>query len=116
MSASPSDIMTTLKNIVLALNEASNIYRQVQGISTAEKISAPTVIKSSPGRVASVSVTTAGSTAGTMYDAVSLTDTTSPFYIIPAAIGTTPYIVNLPTDSGIVVVPGTGQVLTVSFS
>lgn len=115
---SVSDILTTLKNLVVALNAATEAFNNVNGVSTKEGITAPVVIKSSAGRVASVSVIVAGSGPGMIYDSVQTSITTAPLWVIPAAAATNgePYFVNMPTDSGIVVVPGTGQTVTVSWS
>lgn len=113
-STSLSDLLTALKNVVTALNNATLAYRQVNGISTAEALTAQTVVKTSAGRVASVSVIVAGSAPGTLYDASQPNITLAPIYVIPNTIGV--FVVNLPTDTGLVVVPGTGQTVTVSWS
>jgi hypothetical protein len=117
-NVSPSDILTTLKNVVLALNGATTAYRQVNGISTKEGITVPTVVKTTPGRVASVSIIVAGSTTGMLYDANQLGITLAPLWVIPEAAKTDgqPYVVNQATDTGILVVPGTGQSVTVCWS
>lgn len=115
---SVSDILTTLKNLVAALNFAAQSFNNVNGVSTKEAVSVPTVVKTTPGRVCAVSIITAGSAAGIIYDATNLNTTTAPLWVIPAAAASNgqPYVVNMPTDSGIVVVPGTGQTLTLSWS
>src|ERR1700682_3543662 len=105
--ASLSDIVTAIKNLVTAVNGMTQAYLAVNGQSTTENIKAPTVVKTSAGRAASVSVTTAGSATGTLYDAAQLNIVTAPLFVIPAAVGL--YTVNLPTNSGLVAVPGTGQ-------
>jgi hypothetical protein len=116
MSASLSDILTSVKNIVTALaTEAAN-YLNVNGQVCTSGLIAPTIVKASAGRIASVSVIVAGAATGLIYDATSLTDTTKPLYVIPMAVGTAPYVVNLPASFGIVVVPGSGQTVTVSWS
>ncbi len=112
--ASISDILTTLKNLVEAVNNASRVYLNVNGVSTTETISAPTIVKSSPGRIAAVSVTTAGSTTGLIYDSAVLTNLTKKLYVIPDTVGF--YSVPLPANYGVVVVPGTGQIVTLSWS
>jgi len=116
-TASTSDILTTLKNLVVALNAAARAFIDVNGVSTAEGITAPTVVKTTPGRVASISIIVAGSTTGMLYDSPNLTQS-APLWVIPAAGATNgePYVVNMPTDSGLMVSPGTGQTVTVSWS
>jgi hypothetical protein len=112
--ASLSDILTAAKNLVIAVNNLAQTYLAVNGRSCTENIKAPTVIKSSPGRVASVSVTTAGSTTGMLYDATQIGVITAPLYVIPAAVGL--YVVNLPTNVGLVAITGTGMTMTVNWS
>jgi len=113
-NVSPSDILTTLKNIVTALNDASQAYLNVNGQQNLASITAATVVKSTPGRVATVSVIVAGSAVGKVYDATSASATTNPIFVIPTTVGLT--VVNIPTLYGIVVAPGTGQTLAVSYS
>lgn len=116
--ASLSDILTAIKNLVVALNGATQAYKQVNGLSTTEAIKVATVVKTSAGRVASVSIITAGSTSGMIYDSASTQVTSAPLWVIPEVANANgePYVVNLPTDSGILVVPGTGQSITISWS
>lgn len=114
--ASLSDILTPIKNIVTALATEAQNYLNVQGAVNAAGITAPTIVSSKAGRIASVSVIVAGSGAGSIYDAVSLSDTTKPIYIIPTAVADEPYVVNMPISFGIVVVPGGSQTVTVSYS
>jgi hypothetical protein len=115
--ASLSDLLTAVKNLVIALNGATTAFKQVNGLSTLEGITGPTVVKATSGRVASVSVIVAGSAAGAIYDSASLTQTNQ-LWVIPATAASTgePYVVNLPCDSGILVVPGSGQILSLSWS
>lgn len=117
-TASTSDILSATKNIVLALATAAQNYLNVQGATNAAAITAPTVIKASAGRVAQVSVIVAGSGTGFIYDGATLTATTKPLWVIPESAKSDgePYVVNMPASFGLLVVPGTGQTLTVSFS
>lgn len=117
-NVSLSDILTALKNLVLAVNANTALVASINGISTKEGITAATVLKTSAGRVAAVSIIVAGSTSGMIYDAMQTTITTSPLWVIPAAAASNgePYVVNMATDSGILVVPGTGQTVTVNWS
>lgn len=112
--ASISDILTTLKNLVTALNGAAQAYLNVNGQSTTEAITTATVVKGASGRVASVSVIVAGSATGMIYDATVTGVTTAPLWVIPETVGVT--FVNLVADMGIVVAPGTGQKVTVCWS
>lgn len=114
--ASISDVLTAIKNLVIAVSTVGQNYLNVQGIANLTAITEPSVVKSQAGRICEISVIVAGSATGFIYDATSLSDTTKPLYVIPMAVGTEPYVVNLPASFGIVVVPGTGQTVTVSYS
>jgi len=117
-SASLSDILTAAKNLVTALNNAADAYLSVNGKSTLENITVPTIVKATPGRVASVSIIVSGSSTGYLYDAHNLTNTTAPLWIIPETSQPNgePYVVNMPTNTGLICVPGTGQTVTVNWS
>ena len=109
-----SDIMTTLQNVVKAVNSASIVYQGVQGSQNRAAMTAATLVKGSAGRLAVVVVTTTSTNAGAVYDAPATGITTTPIYTIPATVGV--YVVNMPVSLGILVVPGTGQTVTVSYS
>jgi hypothetical protein len=108
-----SDLLTVLRNVAQAINQAQQAYSNVQGISNSGSLSATTLIKSGPGRVCTVIVTTAGA-AGAIYDSANKTATTNPIFVVPATVGI--YVVNVPTRYGIVYAPGAAQVAVVSFS
>ena len=86
-----------------------------QGTKTFFDISSATVIKSAAGRIAKVSVIVAGSTNGAVYDATSTSGNTAAnqLAVIPEAVGT--YLIDMPAFNGIVIAPGTSQVVTVSY-
>ena len=79
-------------------------------------ITAQTVVKASPGKVFTVSVTPAGTTFGTLNDAATA-GTVAATNLIGSfeAVGTYDFH-DWPCAKGIVITPGTGQVLSVSFS
>jgi hypothetical protein len=112
--ASTSDILTTLKNLVVAVNNLTQQYLNVNGQLVTTGTAAPALLKSSAGRVCTVSVTTAGSAVGYIYDANQLGASAGALYVIPNIVGL--YVVNLPTSFGILLVPGTGQVIAMSYS
>ena len=116
--ASTSDILSTLKNIVTALATAAQNYLNVQGLINFAGITAPTVVKTSAGRICEISIITAGSGTGFVYDGATLTATTKPLWVIPEAAKADgePYVVNLPTSFGLLIVPGAGQKLSGSYS
>ena len=96
---------------------AQNPYVQrVGGNANALNITAPTVIKAHPGTIFNVSVTTAGSTAGKVSDVATVAGVAASnlVFSIPTVAGI--YRLEFPCEQGIVITPGTGQVLSVSFS
>lgn len=112
--ASLSDLLTALKNLVIALGTLTQDYLNVQGLVNFTGITKPTVIKMTSGRIAVVSVVVAGTTPGLAYDSSTLTDTTRPLGVIPNVVGV--YVVNLPTSFGLLMVPGTGQMVSGSYA
>jgi hypothetical protein len=112
--ASASDILTTLKNLVTGLANLTQNYLNVQGVLNFAGLTAPTVVKATSGRIARVSVIVAGSAPGMIYDGATLAATTKPLDVIPNTVGV--YEVNLPTSFGLLVVPGSGQTVSGSYS
>lgn len=81
--ASPDDFLTTHKNGVIAINNLSQtlntLYEHltyVSGDTTSPCLTASGAVTASPGRLARLSVVTAGSTAGKAYDYVTSPITT----------------------------------------
>lgn len=94
-----------------------------QGKSSALGLSATTVVavrvpdfSLGECRVLRVSVTTAGTTAGSIYDASTAAGAVAANLIasIPAVVGV--YLIDFPCINGILYVPGTGQVASISYS
>ncbi len=85
------------------------------GTFTALNIAAATVVKNGRGVLVRVQVLVAGTTAGAAYDtnATTLASSANQIGAIPEAIGT--YDLGMPCKTGIVIVPGTSQVIAVSY-
>jgi len=113
-SVSLSDILTAAKNIVTAINGWTTATQQLNGTQNFSDITSDTVISSAPGRIVQVCVVAAGSTTGTIYDAVSTDDTSRPLYTISNTVGVVN--VNLPVAFGIMISPGSGQTISGGFS
>jgi hypothetical protein len=86
------------------------------GNRAAIDVTTATVIKSGQGICVSVSVTVPGTAAGAVYDNSATTGNSAAnqFGTIPDAVGT--YDFDWPCGTGIVVAPGSGQTLAVSFT
>lgn len=106
----PSGALGTLKT-----DASGNTITTPGGFSRTLNITAATVVKASAGMVGVVTVAVAGSAAGAIHDI----DTTgaaaaaNKIYTTPAAVGS--FVLNFPCDTGIVVAPGTGQTIVLSW-
>jgi hypothetical protein len=112
--ASLDDILTTQKNGVQGINGIVNGTNRLAGTNSNLDITAATVVKNNAGWLARIIVTVAGSTAGTAYDANSSTATTGKIFVIPNTLGITD--VQFPFATGLVITPGTGQTISVSYT
>jgi hypothetical protein len=109
-----TDILTAAKNVVTAINGLGQTYLNVQGALSYTNLSATTLIHTGAGRVCNVIVTTAGTTAGSVYDSTNTTSPSNKVYSIPNTVGV--YTVNFPINYGIVIAPGSGQIVSISHS
>ena len=84
-------------------------------ISAATVLDDTTVSSYAARRVSHVHVLTAGSTAGSVNDCltVAAAAAANQVFVIPNTVGA--YLVDFPMLQGIVIVPGTGQVVSVSY-
>ncbi len=87
-----------------------------QGSTVTKNITAATVVKAAAGRLCRISVIVAGSAAGGAYDQAVTAGPTAATQIasIPNTLGV--IAVDMPVATGILIVPGTGQTLAVSFA
>lgn len=109
-----SDILTSAQNIATALNGIAQTLSNITGVRNVVDISTSNLVTANAGRVCTIIVTTAGTTVGSVYDSNTTSVTTGKVFSIPNALGVT--VLNFPVALGILVVPGTGQILSVSYS
>lgn len=78
-------------------------------------MSTATVVKTTPGQICTVSVITSGSTSGSFHDCTTSGAATSGNVtaVVPNAVGN--YYAPFKHSVGIVYIPGTGQVASVSY-
>lgn len=114
MPGSVVDLQTVAQNIVQAIQNWSQTLLGINATANAADISAATLVKSGAGRVVRLSITVAGSANGAIYDANTVSATTRKIFTIPNTLGIVD--VNFPMGYGIVVAPGTGQTVAVSYS
>lgn len=90
-----------------------------QGVFTTLNLAAAggaQVLKTTKGQVAKVSVIVAGSAVGAVYDRATTSGVaaSNQLYVIPNTVGV--YDLNMPFANGLVVTPGTGQTVVVSWA
>lgn len=118
MTASLTDLLSAAKNIAQAINDAARAYVGVQGSQVYGSVANPTValVTAGPGRIAMLNVITAGSAIGGIHDVAAAANAAVANQIatIPMSVGS--YFTNMPFNNGLVIKPGAGQVVTVSYS
>ena len=113
--ASIDDILTVLKNVVVAINGWNTTIKRNAGTATSTTVTAATVVTTGGGRLVNVSVLVAGSTPGFVYNATTTSVTASQaLAVAPNTIGS--YDTGRNYTVGLVVVPGTGQSLNITYS
>jgi len=114
--ASLDDILTTQKNGVVAINGYIAALLRSQGTFTSTTVTADTLVVTGRGYLVSFTVVVAGSAAGSIYNASS---TSSPLASQKlCVVGTTAgiYPAGLVFTNGLVISPGTGQSINVTYS
>jgi hypothetical protein len=112
--ASLSDILTTAKNLVTSVNQLGRTYLSVNGVARSSTLTATTLVANGQGRLASISVVVAGSSNCVVYDSNNASSLTSSLAAVANAVGVT--VINMPYNNGLVVVPGTGMTVVISYS
>ena len=113
--ASLDDLLTATKNIVTALNGINTTFSRFLGNVTSTTITSSTLVVSGPGRLINFVVLVAGTGNGAIYNSTSTSSppASSELVVIPQTIGVFP--VGAVFTSGLSVVPGTGQTISVTY-
>jgi hypothetical protein len=114
--ASLDDILTTQKNAVVALNNVFQALNTLNPTTTSSTVTSSTLVIAGRGRLISFSVVVAGSASGLIYNAGTPTGGAAANALVatPTTIGV--YNVNMIFTDGLVVTPGTGQSINVTYS
>lgn len=115
--ASLSDLLTAVQHVASNIAQAAQTYLSVNGQQSRSGIAAASgsvLLKQGSGRAAYVNVTVAGTTPGTLVDSNNVAATAPVLAVIPDAVGS--YFINAPFNLGLVVIPGAGQTVSVSWS
>jgi hypothetical protein len=110
------DILTTQKNGVVALGNIAQITKRVAGTNTSVALTASTAVSVGPARLVSVTVIVAGSAVGGVYNSATTSGAASSnqVYTIPNTVGV--YPVGAELTAGLVVTPGSGQTVAVTYT
>lgn len=116
MPASLDDIVTVQKNGVIAINNLSTSIGREQGTVTSTTVTGNTVVVTGRGYLASFSVTVAGTANGTINNAqtVALATAANVLCATPQTVGV--YRAGLVFTDGLVIQPGAGQSINVTYS
>jgi hypothetical protein len=116
MAASLDDILTTQKNGVVAINNLSQANLKTYGTITSVTVNTTTSIASGTGYIVNFAVVVAGTTPGLIYDSASASTTPAnkTLCAAPNTIGV--YQTGQFFTSGLVIVPGTGQSINITYS
>jgi hypothetical protein len=114
--ASLADILTTQKNGVVAINNYTNTILRGQGAYTSATVTADTVVISGRGYLVSWTVVVAGSSAGSIYNANSTTSPPASQKLCPVGTTVGVFPAGLVFTNGLLIVPGTGQSINVTYS
>ena len=116
MPASLDDILTAQKNGVIALNNIQQALAAEVGTVTTATATASTFIVAGRGRLLRFSVTVAGTVPGFVYNSATPTGgaATNALLACPNTIGV--YEAGLVFDAGLVIAPGTGQSVNITYA
>lgn len=114
--ASLGDILTTQKNGVIAIN---NIFQALSALNptvTSATVNTSTLVIAGNGRLISFSVVVAGSANGLIHNAGTPSGGTAANALVatPTTVGV--YAANMVFTNGLVIAPGTGQSINVTYS
>jgi len=114
--ASLGDILTTQKNGVVAINNIFQALSVINPTVTSATVTSSTLVIAGSGRLLSFSVVVAGSASGLIHNAGTPTGGSASNALVatPTTLGV--YAANMVFTNGLVVVPGTGQSINVTYS
>ena len=116
MAASLDDLLTAQKNGVVAINTLGQATLRGLGTVTSATVTAATLVVTGKGYLVNVSVVVAGSASGLVsnYTASTSVPASSALMATPATVGI--YRSGQVFTSGLVITPGTGQSINVTYS
>lgn len=115
MPASLDDLLTAAKNIVVALNNIQQTLEENNAQYTSDTVTSTTLVIAGTGKIINFCVTVAGSANGTINDSATTGGAAAANVLVatPNTIGVTEC--DLMFTDGIVIAPGTGQSVNVTY-
>lgn len=114
--SSLTDIFSAVKNAVVALNAIGQGIYQNNPQFTSATVTAATLVIAGKGRLHSYTVVVAGSGDGLINDASTTGGAAAANALTPTIKTLGVYAVDLVFDDGLVIAPGTGQSINVTYS
>lgn len=118
MAKSLDDIFTTAQNIVTQITAMSTTWRRVAGTITSNTVddTADVLVVVGTGRLVNISIIDGGSGDGLIYNtsAISMLPDAGRLAVVRQTIGVFP--INVLYTAGLVISPGTGQILNITYS
>jgi hypothetical protein len=116
MAASLDDILTTQKNAVIALGAIQKALNADIAVYTTPVATGSTFVIAGSGRLLRFSVLVAGSAVGFVHNSATPTGaaTSNALVACPNTVGV--YEANVAFNAGLVIEPGTGQSLSITYT
>ena len=114
--ASLDDILSVQKNGVVALSNITQILKRSAGTNTSAATTADLLVVVGAGRLVSVSVIVSGSAAGGAYNAASISTAASANEMVSFSTTAGVYPVGTEFVNGLVIKPGSGQTIAVTYT
>ena len=114
--ATLDDVVTVQKNGVIGVNNINKLIVYTLGQVTCHTVTSTTLVVTGAGHIVNFSVVVPGTTNGFIYDAnsTSAIATSNCLSATPTTLGI--FQCSQKFDDGIVIVPGTGQSINVTYS
>lgn len=111
-----TDFLSALQNATQAINTLSRTWQVLEGVATTQATMVPTVVTTKGGRVSYVSVIEGGDDVGYIHNCQTAALATDANKLMK--LPTTPaiYIAAVNFNNGLVIVPGTNQLVCVTYS
>ena len=114
--ASLDDVLTTLKNLVVALGQWNQTTLINDGTLTSATVTSATLVYAGSGKLVNYAVVVAGSAAGTINNASTTGGVASSNALCSTGTTVGLFPVNQNFSNGLVITPGSGQSINVSYA